>query len=292
MLRKILKKFIDEVSGLNVLVAGETIVDEFIPVSYEGQSMKSFCPAFRIDSNESIRQQGGAAAIANHLRNFVKKVELVSNDDSSIVKTRYVDAMDGKKHVEVNSFFYRKGKKIKVNISDFDVVIVADFGHGFCDRLDIKGEIHLMCQTNSNNFGFNRVSKWKAHRKKSVCIDLREASLQMNRRISNPGDSDVKEIYGYEMNAEHLFITVGREGSIYTNGRQIHRQPVFPSRIVDTLGAGDAFFSFSSLLCNTSLNKKDYLVVPSLAASLSTTWLCNEQSITRQSLLKHAGQFV
>ena len=31
---------------------------------------------------------------------------------------------------------------IKVNCSDYDVVIVADFGHGFCDKLDITDKPH------------------------------------------------------------------------------------------------------------------------------------------------------
>ena len=39
-----LKNTFEEIEGLSVLVVGETIIDEFIDVSYEGQSMKSFCP--------------------------------------------------------------------------------------------------------------------------------------------------------------------------------------------------------------------------------------------------------
>ena len=46
-----------------------------------------------------------------------------------------------------------------------------------------------MCQTNSNNFGFNRLSKWKSYKKQSVCLDLREASLQINERIGFFSDS-------------------------------------------------------------------------------------------------------
>ena len=60
-----LNKIFDEIKGLKVLVIGETIVDEFIDVSYEGQSMKSFCPVFKLESGKTV-QQGGAQAIANH----------------------------------------------------------------------------------------------------------------------------------------------------------------------------------------------------------------------------------
>ena len=46
MLLQTLDDFIKKVSRLKVAVIGETITDEFVFVSYEGQSMKSICPVF------------------------------------------------------------------------------------------------------------------------------------------------------------------------------------------------------------------------------------------------------
>ena len=200
-----LNSVFEEVKNLRVLVVGETIIDEFIDVLYEGQSMKSFCPVFKLESDKII-QQGGVQAIANHLCDFVKEVKVITNTNNEIVKTRYIDVSDKKKHVEINKFDVNRFNSIKVNCDDYDVVIIADFGHGFCDKLDITNGFHLMCQTNSNNFGFNRVSKWKHKRKKSVCLDLREASLQINRKIEKLSEDDVLSIYKYELNCEHLFL--------------------------------------------------------------------------------------
>ena len=59
--------FIEQIAGLNVLVIGETIIDEFIPVSYEGQSMKSICPVFKFEGKPN-KQMGGASAIYHHLK--------------------------------------------------------------------------------------------------------------------------------------------------------------------------------------------------------------------------------
>jgi bifunctional ADP-heptose synthase (sugar kinase/adenylyltransferase) len=87
---KDLELFFEEIKNLNVLVVGETIVDEFIDVSYEGQSMKSICPVFKLEGAKII-QQGGAQAIANHIYDFVKHVNVITNTNSEIVKTRYVD---------------------------------------------------------------------------------------------------------------------------------------------------------------------------------------------------------
>ena len=166
MLKEKLNKFIEAVSNLKVVVIGETITDEFVEVSYEGQSMKSFCPAFRVEG-PIVRQSGGAGAISGHLKGFVKSVELISNSEDEIIKTRYMDSGDGSKHVEINRFNYKPARSISILSSDYDVVIMADYGHGYCDAIDIDDGFHLVCQTNSNNFGFNRISKWKNKKKKS-----------------------------------------------------------------------------------------------------------------------------
>src|SRR6202008_2657431 len=126
MIKKI-EQFIKDAKDLHVLVIGETIIDEFIDVSYEGQSMKSICPVYKLEGKQNI-QMGGATAIANHLTDFVKKVEVITNTDREIVKTRYVDVNDKKKHVEINKFDTAGFKEINVNVNDYDVVIVADFG--------------------------------------------------------------------------------------------------------------------------------------------------------------------
>ncbi|MBL7912827.1 MAG: hypothetical protein JNJ41_17320 [Bacteroidia bacterium] len=285
-----LNSIFEEIKDLRVLIVGETIVDEFVDVSYEGQSMKSFCPVFKLESGKTV-QQGGAQAIANHLYDFVKEVKVITNTNNEIVKTRYVDVGDKKKHVEINKFDIKDFKDVKVNTADYDVVIVADFGHGFCDKLEITDGFHLMCQTNSNNFGFNRISKWKNKKKRSACIDLREASLQVNEKIENPSPEDILKIFNYELNCDNLFITTGKAGSTFTNGKAVETHPSFKTQVIDTIGAGDTFFAFACIMSHLNKEKQN-LYLPSLAASLSTTWLCNEKSVTKKLLLDHAAKYL
>ena len=290
MLRNKVEDFIEKTARLRVAVIGETIVDEFVKVVYEGHSMKSSCPVFKLAGSPKEVQQGGTAAIAGHLKDFVKSVDLFTNTNSEIVKTRYVDNFDTHKHVEINKFDTSSFNTIHIDSRDYDVCIVADFGHGFCDKLKITDGFHLNCQTNSNNFGFNRISKWKSYKKKSVSLDLREASLQMNRNITD-ADADLLELFNYEINSGALFLTLGGKGAVYTNGNEMIRQSAYPSTIVDTIGAGDTFFAFACLL-SASGEPISGLEIPSLAASLSTTWLCNEFSVNRKSLISYADRFI
>ncbi len=290
MITEFVDEFISRAKDLKVAVVGETITDEFIFVSYEGPSMKSLCPVLKLSERKEVHE-GGAKAIANHLRDFVKSVELISNQADEIVKTRYVDINDQKKHVEINKFELKNKEPIKINTQDYDIVIVADFGHGFCDLVELNDGFHLMCQTNSNNFGFNRISKWKNLQKKAICIDLREASLQMNKKATFDSVDEVQELFNYELNTQNLFVTLGGKGSLHFDGLDVQRHPSFKSAIVDTIGAGDTFFAFVSLAAQIQKGA-NMLVVPSLAASLSTTWLGNEKSVTKKSLITYATQFL
>lgn len=289
----LIKEFIDKSKDLKALVIGETIIDEFIEVIYEGQSMKSFCPVFKYTKTPVKSQIGGVGAIAGHLKDFVSSVDVITNSNREIVKTRFIDK-DGsnKKHIELNKINNLDFVSIDVDTEKYDLVVLADFGHGFCDKLNINDGFHLMCQTNSNNFGFNRLSKWKNFHKKSVCLDLREASLQINRRLENCTEKEVLEIFNYEINSDNLFITLGKEGSFYSQGKKVIKNPVFKSKVIDTIGAGDTFFAFSSLLSSIDANINDFLFIPSLAASLTTNWVCNEKSVTKENLLKYANQYL
>lgn len=287
-----IKSFINKSSKLSVLIVGETITDEFIRVFYQGQSMKSFCPVFQLTNEPPQQQLGGASAIYRHLKEFVGKIELISNAPTEIIKTRYIDVNSGEKHLELNKFDLLSKKQIDIDVNEYDVVIVADFGHGFCNSISINDGFHLMCQTNSHNFGFNRISKWKNKKKKSICIDLREASLQINQLISICTDEIMHQLFGYELFTEELFVTTGKQGSIHTNGKHIHRQTSFKTDIIDTIGAGDAFFGFSAICSSLDLPITQKMVIPSLAASLTTTWLCNEFSVTPEKLLAHASNYL
>lgn len=286
---ELIQEFCEKVQHLRICLVGENIIDEFVPVIYEGNSMKSNCPVIKLTNEQTIVQNGGAVAIANHLRDFVRQVDIVCNPSGTIVKTRYFDTFDNTKHIEINRFDKDKYGPISVDFNEYDLVIVADFGHGFCDNLIPNGSNWcFMTQTNSNNFGFNRMSKWKHFSKLMACMDLREASMQMNRKYNEMTASDLLDLYNYEINAQHLFVTTGKTGSTYTNGVESHIQKVYPSQIKDTIGAGDTFYAFASLVAWADKGK-EWHFIPAIAASLSTTWICNEKSVTKQLLLQYAS---
>jgi sugar/nucleoside kinase (ribokinase family) len=114
----------------------------------------------------------------------------------------------------------------------------------------------------------------------------------VNKKIRVVDDADAFEIFNYELDTELMYITLGAKGALLTNGKKVVRHEVIKSDVVDTIGAGDTFFAFAALMAHLDLDLEHKLKIPSLAASLSTTWLCNEQSVTKEKLLQHVDSVI
>ena len=121
-------------------------------------------------------------------------------------------------------------------------------------------------------------------------MDLREAGLQLNHKVDFGNREEVEELYNYELGADKLFLTLGKKGSVYFDGADFQLQPAFKGEVKDTIGAGDTFYAFSCIAAEVGI--KPVMAVPALAASLSCTWLCNEESVTKDKLLHYADRFV
>ncbi len=131
----------------------------------------------------------------------------------------------------------------------YDVVIVADYGHGFLNRDLIRvlaAESRFLAvnvQTNSANLGYNLITKYP--RADYVCIDEPEVRLAAHDRRS-----DLEEIIGRlakDLSCRRVSITRGHKGCIaYAEPEEYFHVPVLSREIVDRIGAGDAYLSVTA----------------------------------------------
>ena len=148
--------------------------------------------------------------------------------------------------------------------------------------------MNLNSQTNFENYGFNRVSKRKHLKKELVCIDKREASLQINTNFNDLKNNytNINKVYNYELNTSKLIITLGAQGGVLFDGNESIEYSSMKTKIVDTIGSGDAFFAFISILGNLNdLSEEIKLKIASAAAGLTTTWLANSNSVNKLDLI-------
>ena len=272
-----------ELRGLKVLVIGDTIIDEYHYVQSMGKSPKELLIATRFVREE--RFAGGALACANHLAGFCEQVDLVTvlgardsheafvrqslrpnvrphlfrrPDTGTVVKRRFVEQAFLNKMFEIA---FLDDAELPADVTDritghlagtlagYDLVLVADYGHGFLNRdliLMMAADARFLAvnaQTNSANTGYNLITKYP--RVDYVCIDEPEVRLAAHDR-GGPMEDIIRRI-AKDLGAGRVAITRGHRGSItYDEHEGFHEVPVLSREVVDRIGAGDAYLAVTA----------------------------------------------
>jgi rfaE bifunctional protein nucleotidyltransferase chain/domain len=306
------------------LIVGDTILDEYVYVEPLGKPSKENIISTRYLEKEIFC--GGVGATANLVAQFCGSTDLVtvlggaeSQEDfirSSLtskvnlmpfyrdgarttVKSRLVDPGYVKKLIEIAYLSDEPltaaaqnaiNRKIDQAIAHYDMVIVNDFGHGLIDEelIDILCRkarfLAVNAQTNSANRGFNLVTKYP--RADFVCIDEPEARLAVMDRYS-PINVVVDKLRK-RMQCPHFIITHGRFGSVVAaEGRDIERIPVLTRQVVDTIGAGDAFFSVSAPLVGTGCDPFLAGFIGNAVGAMKIRIVGHRHHITRPEVVKY-----
>lgn len=316
--------FVESLQGLNVLVVGDAIIDQYHYVSTLGQTGKGSALAVRYDSEEQFA--GGAVAVANHTAGFVKSVSLLTGlgdkeshedfilgklknnispefcyfrDAPTVTKRRFVDE-DLAKLFEVYLFHDMPvlrdgGEKVyrwlDDNLDKYDIVIVADFGNGFVDA----NMIRLLCeksrylavntQINSGNRGYHVINRYT----RTDFVALNEPELRLAAHNRHDPLEEVSEVVAGSVGAERLAVTRGTKGVMMLDrrNRMYHKVPALSSRVVDRIGAGDAFLSLSALCLGKGVDPEVAAFVGSVSAAMDVQIVCNRDSVDPSSLKKY-----
>ena len=240
---------------LGVGILGERIIDEYVPVEPAGKSPKENLITY-VRNGEVLHFEGGAGVITAHLNGLVGSAHFPDccRGRTPVLKSRRVQAAFTSK-VFSEAVVPDEGPLTDEpkDMYTSDMLVVADFGHGLFDkrtaervgsRATLQGAwLALTCQTNSLNFGFNRLSKWE--RCDYLAVDEGELRLNYQDRTTPLADLAVEE--GDRLGATVVAITSGHKGSLLVRkgGRAI-TVPALNTRPVDRLGAGDAFFAYTA----------------------------------------------
>lgn len=315
------QEYIESLSDLKVLLIGDTIVDEYIYCDSLYKSSKSHIVVSKYLEGEVFA--GGVLAVANHLAGILSKVTLVTLvgndgfgrdfvsenlagnvkaelfcDDSrtTVTKRRYVHQHHNQKLFEIN---YLDDSPLEQEIEediadhlsgilpDYDIVLVTDFGHGLMSRglVELVHDKAKMCvvntQTNGANQGYNHITKY--NKPDYACLDEREARLAVRDKFS-PIDEVLAKLMG-DLGSRRLVITMGSLGSIAMDrGGQVVHTPIFSTNVVDTIGAGDALFSYVAPCLAREFPLDLVGFIGNTVGALAVQIMCNRSSVTKHDL--------
>jgi bifunctional ADP-heptose synthase (sugar kinase/adenylyltransferase) len=274
---------LNSLRDLKVLLIGDGIIDEYDYCLPMGRSAKSPIVVNKYVSRDVFA--GAVFIIANHLAGLCNEVKLVTllgredtreefirrnlksnvspeffyrDDAPTIVKRRFIHEYSNQKLFEVNyindSYIDKTCESGIIEylariVPAYDIVLVSDFGHGFITGdiirtiKDFSRTYAVNTQTNAANTGYNLITKYE--NPDFVCLDETEARLATQDKFADI--EKVASSIARKLQTNYLIITLGRNGSIgVTKDREINRTPIFSTKVVDTVGAGDAFFAFTA----------------------------------------------
>jgi bifunctional ADP-heptose synthase (sugar kinase/adenylyltransferase) len=273
---------IESVRDYRVLFIGDTIIDEYHYVESLGKSPKEHLIPMRYVSEEVF--DGGVKAASKHAVTFCKDV-MVWSGNKVTRKVRMVDKTYLRKLAEIH---YEEDEVLQYHEEPrfVDATILTDFGHGFLSApriMDLCKNTTFLAvnaQTNSANIGYNLITKYP--RSEYIVIDEPEARLAAGNRDGHIEDVMQNLAHG---RCERFVVTHGTKGAYgYDHGKFYH-QPAFTDRVVDTMGAGDAFFAITAPMAKTG-SMEDLLLIGCAAGAIKCGIVGHRESVTKEKLIE------
>lgn len=318
------KSLYDSFKKLKVLVIGETIIDQYYFCEALGKSGKE--PVLVLRGLKEEEYLGGAAAISRHLSQFCNKITLLTmlgekaeflqkikkdlpkninldyikkKNSPTILKKRFLDDVSNNKILGVYkinddplSIENEKllNKKLKKLLTNHDLIIVSDYGHGFISRKSSElirkhsKYLALNAQVNAANIGYHSMRKYK----NIDCVIINEKELRYELRDKNSKIDLLIRKFSLEQNINNLIVTRGKDGSIFYDKKEgkFCFCDAFAKKSVDKVGAGDAMLSIIALCLKSNLNKELSLLSGSLAAAQSVETFGNKEVVNKIKILK------
>jgi len=245
MLASDIRGWLDRAAEANVVVIGEPIIDRYIHVRPLGKSAKESIVTFTPIGTTDYR--GGGWIVAAHAGAFAKSVCYRDTHLTPVLKQRYVEHP-----FRQTLFSIVENIQIPESPGVFppcDILLIADYGHGLLGaeavyKISHQSFLALTVQSNSANWGFNLLTKWP--RADYVVVDEVELRLACADRYS-----DIESLarrQAERMGTEMFAVTLGHEGCLVINGAKRVWVPAVADRVVDRMGAGDAFLAVTALL--------------------------------------------
>jgi rfaE bifunctional protein nucleotidyltransferase chain/domain len=318
-------KLIDSVKDMRVVIIGDTIVDEYRYVTPLGKPSKENIIAVHFENGETFAGGVIAAAkhaasfcsqveVITALGNLDRQEDLVRNNlednvnlnllyrDSAPTtrKIRYIDSSYMGKLFEVYDFKdqplpIKKDEDLLATIADkikdADIVIVTDFGHGLISPKIIKylcenaPFLALNAQTNAGNHGFNLATRYP--KVDFLCIDAPEARLAVSDKYADMSTL-VADLLPQKIDGSYFMVTHGHHGCVTykRENRAVHKIPAITDQVVDTVGAGDAFFAVAAPLVRASGSVELAGFLGNVAGAIQVGIVGHRKAVDKTTLIK------
>ena len=315
--------YVQKARGLKVLLIGEPIIDEYMYCEAIGKSSKE--PTMVVKRLSSEQFAGGILAAANHVSGFCDEVAVLTqlgteNSHESFIEDKlranirriFLHRKNSptivKRRLVENYFFLKLMEIYEINdaplapeedeavcqalmahVPNYDLVIVIDFGHSMLSdraRKIIREHAKFLAvnaQCNAGNLGHHALSKYMG-------VDYMTATEHEVRIESRDRHAAirplVREVYE-KLKCGRLIVTRGKNGCLCCDPADGFSEiPAVAGKVVDRIGAGDAFLSVSALFAAQRAPIDIVGFAGNAAGALAVATVANRDPIDRVAFCK------
>ncbi|QFR48361.1 adenylyltransferase/cytidyltransferase family protein [Sulfurimonas lithotrophica] len=309
-----LKDIVEKFSKLNILVIGDTIVDEYITCEPLGMSQED--PTIVVSPLARNKFIGGAAIVASHARTLGANVKFISVvgddenhnyvksglDDLGIETKLFCDSTrpttlkqrfraNGKTLLRVNHLKQHSISKdiqnnileyVKDSIDGINLILFSDFSYGILtnnvinhiSNLGLEKNIFMSADSQSSS-QVGDISKFK----NMTLVTPTEREIRLSLNDFESGLVVLSDKLSKKTSSNYIFTTLGAEGiMIYNNPNEkllTDNIRALGSNVKDVSGAGDSLLTCSSMALAVGSNIWQSAYLGSLAAAIQVSRVGN-----------------
>lgn len=142
-------------------------------------------------------------------------------------------------------------------------------------------------QINSGNRGYHVIHRYP----RADFVSLNEPELRMAAHNRHDPLEVIAKQVGERTQVKQLAVTRGTKGVMMFDreSRVFYKIPALSTRVVDRIGAGDAFLSLAGLCAAKGLDAEVAAFVGSVAAAMDVQIVCNREPVDPVALNKYAA---
>ena len=309
-----LKTVVDKFENLNILVVGDTIIDEYITCEAIGMSQED--PTIVVSPLINDKFIGGAAVVASHAKTLGARVSFVSvlgdDENFNFVKDRLINLgidiflhKDSTRPTTLKQRFRASGKTLlRVNqlkkhsiskdieqkiitdlekkLDKFDLIIFSDFSYGVLSHNLISTltsfgrEKNIMMSADSQSSSqIGDISKFKD----MTLVTPTEREIRLSLGDFESGLVVASQKLSKKSNAKYVFTTLGAEGVMIYNSNKnellTDNINALGNMVKDVSGAGDSMLIASSMALSAGSSIWEAAYIGSLASAIQVSRVGN-----------------
>jgi rfaE bifunctional protein kinase chain/domain len=311
---ELLKDIVEKFSSLNILVIGDTIVDEYVTCEALGMSQED--PTIVVTPLINNKFIGGAAIVASHAKTLGANVKFISvlGDDENYhyvkngleqLDIKMFLAQDSTRPTTLKQRFRAKGKTllrvnhlkqhgidqeiekailkyIKKEIEGIDLIIFSDFSYGVLTKnlidniteIGLKNNIFMSADSQSSS-QIGDISKFR----NMTLVTPTEREIRLALNDFSSGLVVLSEKLANITSSKYVFTTLGSEGiMIYNSSKDeflTDNIKALGNVVKDVSGAGDSLLICSSMALCVGANIWESAYLGSIVAAIQVSRIGN-----------------